>query len=82
MIYLDHNATSPLRPGVAVAMARAFEELVGNPSSVHAAGRRARAALETARASVARLVGAVREVPVEVGDDPHDRRGRGIDGNT
>lgn len=61
MIYLDHNATSPLRPGVAVAMTRAFEELVGNPSSVHAAGRRARAALETARASVARLVGAVRE---------------------
>jgi cysteine desulfurase len=61
VIYLDHNATSPLRPGVAAAMARAFEEVVGNPSSVHAAGRRARAALEMARASVARLVGAVRE---------------------
>ena len=61
MIYLDHNATSPLRPGVAGAMARALDELIGNPSSVHAAGRRARAALEAARASVARLVGAARE---------------------
>ena len=61
MIYLDHNATSPLRPGVAGAVARALDELIGNPSSVHAAGRRARAAVEEARASVARLVGAVRE---------------------
>jgi len=61
VIYLDHNATSPLRPGVAAAMARALEDLIGNPSSVHAAGRRARAALEDARASVARLVGAARE---------------------
>jgi cysteine desulfurase len=61
VIYLDHNATSPLRPGVAGAMARALDELVGNPSSVHAAGRRARTALEAARASVARLVGAARE---------------------
>lgn len=61
MIYLDHNATSPLRPGVAVAMMRASEELVGNPSSVHAAGRRARAAVESARASVARLAGAACE---------------------
>jgi len=61
VIYLDHNATSPLRPGVAGAMARALDELIGNPSSVHAAGRRARAAVEEARASVARLVGAARE---------------------
>ena len=61
MIYLDHNATSPLRAGVAAAMSRALEDLVGNPSSVHSAGRRARTALETARASVARMVGAARE---------------------
>lgn len=50
-----------MRPGVTVALTRALDELVGNPSSVHAAGRRARAALETARASVARLLGAARE---------------------
>lgn len=55
--YLDHNATSPLRPEVAAAMTRAFD-LVGNPSSVHAEGRAARAAIESARDQVARLVGA------------------------
>jgi len=55
--YLDHNATSPLRPGVAQAMARA-QELPGNPSSVHAEGRAARAAVERAREEVAALVGA------------------------
>ena len=44
--YLDHNATSPVRPEVAAAVARALS-LPGNPSSVHAEGRAARAALET-----------------------------------
>jgi len=56
-VYLDHNATSPLRPEVALAMARALE-LPGNPSSVHAEGREARAAIEAARDQVAALVGA------------------------
>jgi cysteine desulfurase len=55
--YLDHNATSPVRPEVAEAMARALE-LPGNPSSVHAEGRAARAMVETARDRVAALVGA------------------------
>jgi cysteine desulfurase len=55
--YLDHNATSPVRPEVAAAVARAFE-LAGNPSSIHAEGRAARAALERARAQVGALVGA------------------------
>lgn len=55
--YLDHNATSPLRPEVAEVMLRAFE-LPGNASSVHAEGRAARAAIEKAREAVARLVGA------------------------
>lgn len=55
--YLDHNATSPVRPEVAAAVARALA-LPGNPSSVHAEGRAARAALEAARAQVGRLVGA------------------------
>ncbi|MCJ2079679.1 cysteine desulfurase family protein [Methylobacterium sp. J-090] len=57
--YLDHNATSPVRPEVAAAVARALA-LSGNPSSVHAEGRAARAALEHARAQVGRLVGAGR----------------------
>lgn len=55
-MYLDHNATSPLRPGARDAMAAA-SELVGNPSSVHAAGRAARAVLEEARTAVAALSG-------------------------
>ena len=55
--YLDHNATSPLRPEVAEAMVRAIE-FPGNASSVHAEGRAARAAIEAAREQVAALVGA------------------------
>ena len=55
--YLDYNATAPLRPEVREAVAAALS-LEGNPSSVHAEGRAARAAIEAARASVARLVGA------------------------
>jgi cysteine desulfurase len=54
--YLDYNATAPMRPEVVEAVARAAE-LVGNPSSIHTEGRAARAAVEAARASVARLVG-------------------------
>ncbi|EIZ82743.1 class V aminotransferase [Methylobacterium sp. GXF4] len=55
--YLDHNATAPVRPAVAEAVARALM-LPGNPSSIHQEGRAARAALESARAQVAALVGA------------------------
>ena len=55
--YLDHNATSPPRPEVSQAVARALS-LPGNPSSVHAEGRAARAMLDEARERLARLVGA------------------------
>lgn len=55
-IYLDHNATTPLKPAVRAAMVQAMD-LVGNPSSVHAFGRAARRAVEEARAAVAALVG-------------------------
>ena len=55
--YLDHNAGSPARAEVIAAMAELLAE-PGNPSSVHGPGRRARARLEEARASVAALVGA------------------------
>src|SRR5262245_32162826 len=57
MIYLDHNANSPLRPGAREAMLAALAE-AGNASSVHAAGRAARARVERARDSVASLIGA------------------------
>ncbi|MBC6983255.1 cysteine desulfurase family protein [Caulobacter sp. 17J80-11] len=54
-VYLDYNATAPIRPEAAEAVARALA-IGGNPSSVHAAGRAARAAVEDARARVAALV--------------------------
>jgi cysteine desulfurase len=56
-VYLDWNATAPLRPEARVAMGAAWD-LSGNPSSVHAEGRRARRLIEDARAAVARAVGA------------------------
>ncbi len=56
--YLDHNATSPLRPAAFEVMAEVLRE-GGNPSSVHRQGRRARARIEAARADVAALVGAL-----------------------
>jgi cysteine desulfurase len=55
-VYLDHNATTPLRPQARAAMLAAMETL-GNPSSVHAEGRAARALLETARATIAAGIG-------------------------
>ncbi len=56
-IYLDHNATTPVRDEVADAMDRALRELYGNPSSVHAEGSAAREAVERARSQVASLLG-------------------------
>jgi len=56
-VYLDHNATSPLRPQAAEAMRRALGA-IGNPASLHAEGRAAREIVERARESVARLSGA------------------------
>lgn len=55
-IYLDWNATTPLRPEARAAMAAVWD-LCGNPSSVHAEGRRARRLVEDARAIIARAVG-------------------------
>ena len=63
MIYLDHNATTPVRPEVVAAMHPFHEEVFGNPSSLHVAGRRARAAVDVARAQVADLLGCA---PTEV----------------
>ncbi len=56
-VYLDWNATAPLRPEARAAMAVAMD-VAGNPSSVHAEGRAARALVERARAQVAAALGA------------------------
>ena len=52
-IYLDHNATAPLRPEARAAWLEAAERFPGNPSSPHRAGLRAEAALDDARQRVA-----------------------------
>lgn len=56
-VYLDYNATTPLRPEVLAAMTRSLRDCGGNPSSVHAHGREARKALDEARQRVASILG-------------------------
>ena len=56
-VYLDHNATAVVRPEARAAMAHALD-VGGNPSSIHAAGRAARAMVEQARDQVAALIAA------------------------
>jgi len=58
LLYLDHNATTPIDPEVRAAMLPWLENEFGNPSSVYALGRRSAAALTHAREQVASLVGA------------------------
>ncbi|MCB9674072.1 MAG: cysteine desulfurase [Alphaproteobacteria bacterium] len=58
VIYLDHNATTPVLPEVFEAMRPWFVERFANPSSSHPAGVEARAAIDRARAEVAALIGA------------------------
>lgn len=55
-IYMDNNATTPVRPEVLEAMLPFYREAFGNPSSVHWAGRAVSAAVEKARAQVAELI--------------------------
>ena len=57
-IYLDHNATTPVHPAAADAVATVLREEFGNPSSVHHFGQRAKAAMDQARSAVAGLLGA------------------------
>jgi len=57
-VYLDYNATTPVTPAVVEAMLPFLGQEFGNAGSVHTPGQRARAAVETARASVAALIGA------------------------
>lgn len=62
-IYLDYNATSPVRPEVLEVMLPFYKEHFGNPSSVHWAGRQVAGALENARQQVAALINAA---PAEI----------------
>ena len=57
-VYLDNAATTAPYPEVVDVMIPYFTELYGNPSSAHATGRKARAAIEQARKSIAKLIGA------------------------
>jgi cysteine desulfurase len=57
-IYLDYAATTPTHPEVVKAMLPYFTEMFGNPSSIYSYGQEAKEAVETARAKVARLIGA------------------------
>jgi len=57
-VYLDSNATTPMRPEVLAAMIPVFTEHFGNASSIHWFGQNAKALIDDARQQVARLIGA------------------------
>ena len=63
-IYFDHNATTPMHPEVFEAMRPWLTERHGNASSLHRAGREARAAIDAARAQVAECVAELKGVDV------------------
>jgi len=60
VVYLDYNATTPLHPAV-IKVIQDSSKLFGNPSSLHASGRLAKAAIEDARATIAAFLGTARE---------------------
>lgn len=79
-IYLDHNSTTPIDPAVQEAMLPYLKEHFGNPSSLHAFGRKARVAIDEARDSVADIVGAdpANVVLVSSGSEANNLAIRGI----
>ncbi|XP_063123527.1 selenocysteine lyase isoform X3 [Rattus norvegicus] len=56
-VYMDYNATTPLEPEVIQAVTEAMKEAWGNPSSSYVAGRKAKDIINTARASLAKMIG-------------------------
>jgi cysteine desulfurase len=64
MLYLDHAATTPVRPEAREAMAPLLDDVFGNPSGVHAVSRRAKDLLEDARERVGALLGAAHPLDV------------------
>jgi len=79
-IYLDSNATTPMRPEVVATMLPVFTEDYGNPSSIHWFGQQAKALLDSARQQVARLIHAETSeiVFVSGGTEADDMAIRGI----
>src|SRR5579885_3259584 len=72
-IYLDHAATTPTAPAVIEAMLPYWRETWGNPSSLYAAGRQARAALDRARAGLAEVLHChPREITITSGGSESD----------
>jgi cysteine desulfurase len=72
-VYLDHAATSPLRPAVLEAMLPYLTRYAGNPSSLHTAGRRARQGVDEARETIAGRIGAQpREIVFTAGGTESD----------
>ena len=67
MIYLDHNATTPIAPDVRTEMVSCLDCAFGNPSSIHAFGQEARCIVDRARERVARLIAAQPEEIVFTG---------------
>src|SRR5437764_13226153 len=73
MIYLDHAAATPIDPAVVEAMLPCWRETWGNPSSLYAAGRQARAALDRARAALAEVLHChPREITITSGGSESD----------
>ncbi|MCP3995555.1 MAG: aminotransferase class V-fold PLP-dependent enzyme, partial [bacterium] len=64
MLYLDHAATTEVRPETRAAMAPYLDDVFGNPSGIHEISRRAKNALENARERAAELIGAAH--PLEI----------------
>jgi cysteine desulfurase len=64
MLYLDHAATTPMRPEVADAMAPYLGERFGNPSGIHATARQAKNSIEEARERIAASIGATKTLEI------------------
>ena len=58
MLYFDHSATTPLHPDVFEKMQTVAQDHFGNPSSIHSAGRKSRAIIESARRTIATSINA------------------------
>ena len=56
MLYFDHSATTPIHPDVQSLINELNQDIYGNPSSVHAAGRKAKYVVETARKKIANTI--------------------------
>ncbi|MGH8871999.1 MAG: cysteine desulfurase family protein [Acidimicrobiia bacterium] len=85
MIYLDHAATTPMRPGVWEAMGPFSDDVFGNSSGIHEVSRRAKNALEEARERIAAVIGAgPREIVFTSGGTESDNlalKGSALSGN-